>query len=110
MRRAIPVLSDACYTTAGNILTVQLTGQTSTRELTNMNLELNGKNLLSSAIAPLAFDYFSNATTIRNGGSFRLDVPVVADRPGYDIAVSTLKARIANRLGVTAARDVRRCN
>jgi hypothetical protein len=108
--RAIPVFSDACYTTASNILTVQITGQTSTRELTNLTLQLNGKTITSSAIAPLAFDYFSNATTVRNGGAFRIDVPIVADQPGYDVQVASLKAVIANRLGAAASRDVRRCN
>lgn len=108
--RAIPVLTDACYTTSGNVLNVQLTGQSTTRELTNLTLELNGKTIADSAIAPLSYDYFSNPTTVRNGGAFRLDVPVVAEATGIDVQVASLKARIANRLGATAARDVRRCN
>ncbi|MBI2685637.1 MAG: hypothetical protein HYX27_04920 [Acidobacteria bacterium] len=108
--RAIPVLSDACYTTAGSVLNVQLTGQTSTRELTNLTLELNGKTITDTAIAPLSFDYFSNPTTVRNGGTFRIDVPVVAETAGYDVQVGSLKARLANRLGPTPSRDVRRCN
>jgi hypothetical protein len=108
--RAIPTLSDACYTTAGNILNVQLTGQTTTRELTNLTLELNGKTIASTPIAPLSFDYFSNVATIRNGGAFRLDIPVVAEAAGYEVKVATLKAQVANRLGATALRDVRRCN
>jgi hypothetical protein len=108
--RAIPVLTDACYTTSGSYLTVQLTGVSSTRELTNLTLDLNGKPITDTAIEPLSFDYFSNATTIRNGGTFRIDVPVLAEAIGFDVQVQTLKARIANRLGATASRDVRRCN
>jgi hypothetical protein len=110
LARAIPTLTDACYTTAANILTVQLTGLTTTRELTNLTLELNGKVISNTAIVPLSFDYFSSATTVRNGGTFRLDVPVVAEEAGFDVQVTTLKAVIANRLGATASRDVRRCN
>jgi hypothetical protein len=108
--RAIPVLSDACYTTAGNVLNVQITGQTSTRELTNLTLELNGKNLTDTPVAALSFDYFSNPSTVRNGGAFRLDVPIIAEATGFDVQVSSLKALVANRLGATAFRDVRRCN
>ncbi len=108
--RAIPVLTDACYTTSGSYLTVQLTGVSSTRELTNLTLDLNGKPITDTAIEPLSFDYFSNATTVRNGGAFRIDVPVLAEAIGFDVQVQTLKARIANRLGATASRDVRRCN
>ena len=108
--RAIPTLTDACYTTSGNFLNVQLTGQSTTRELTNLTLVLNGKTLTDSAIAPLSYDYFSNPTTVRNGGAFRLDIPVVAEAIGYDVQVTTLTARIANRLGATPAREVRRCN
>jgi len=89
---------------------VQLTGQSTTRELTNLTLVLNGKTLTDSAIAPLSYDYFSNPTTVRNGGAFRLDIPVVAEAIGYDVQVTTLTARIANRLGATPAREVRRCN
>jgi hypothetical protein len=110
LARAVPALSDACYTVAGNVLNVQLTGQTTTRELTNLTLELNGKVITDTAIAVISFDYFGNPATIRNGGAFRLDVPVVADKPGYDVQVTTLKARLSNRLGTTASRDVRRCN
>lgn len=108
--RAIPVLTDACYTASGNLLNVQLTGQSTTRELTNLTLELNGKTIADTAIAPLSYDYFSNPTTVRNGGAFRLDVPVVAEVARVDVQVASLKARIANRLGATASRDVRRCN
>ena len=108
--RAIPALTDACYTTTGNLLNVQLTGQSTTRELTNLTLELNGKTITDTAIAPLSFDYFSNPATVRNGGTFRLDVPVVAEKTGFDVQVASLKARVANRLGATATRDVRRCN
>ncbi|MBL8237546.1 MAG: hypothetical protein JNM66_09020 [Bryobacterales bacterium] len=108
--RAIPVLSDACYTTAGNVLNVQLTGQSSTRELTNLTLQLNGKAITDTPVAALSFDYFSNPSTVRNGGAFRLDVPIVAEATGFDVQVGSLTARVANRLGATASRDVRRCN
>jgi len=108
--RSIPVLTDACYTTAANVLNVQLTGQTSTRELTNLTLELNGKTISDTAISALSYDYFANPSTVRNGGAFRLDVPVIAETEGYDVQVTTLKAKVANRLGATASRDVRRCN
>jgi len=89
---------------------VQLTGQTTTRELTNLTLELNGKKIADTAIAPLSFDYFGNATSVRNGGTFRLDVPIIAEEAGVNVQVTSLKAVIANRLGATASRDVRRCN
>ena len=91
-------------------MNVQLTGQTSTRALTALTLDLNGKTLTDSAISPIAYDYFANATNIRNGGAFRIDVPVVVEPAGYDVVVSTLQARVANRLGSTAKRDVKRCN
>ncbi len=110
LARSIPVLSDACYTTSANYLNVQLTGQTSTRELTALTLELNGKNITDTPISPLSFDYFSNPTTVRSGGAFRLDVPVLVEKPGYDVQVATLKATISNRLGTTASREVRKCN
>lgn len=108
--RAVPTLTDACYTTAGGVLNVQLTGQTPTRELTNLTLVLNGKTLSDTSIEPLSFDYFSNPTTVRTGGAFRLDVPVVVETAGYDVQVSSLTATVANRLGATAKRDVKRCN
>jgi hypothetical protein len=108
--RAIPMLADACYTNSGNLLNVQLTGQTTTRELTNLTLELNGKTISDTAIAPLSFDYFSNPSTVRNGGAFRLDIPVLAEAAGFDVHVASLKARVANRLGAAAFREVRRCN
>ncbi len=72
--------------------------------------DLNGKTIADTAIAPLSFDYFSNPATVRNGGTYRLDVPVVAEKTGFDVQVASLKARVANRLGATATRDVRRCN
>ncbi|HEU0123650.1 MAG TPA: putative Ig domain-containing protein [Bryobacteraceae bacterium] len=108
--RTAPSLSDACYTLKENVLHVQLTGQTPTRELTALNLELNGKTLYETPIVPLSYDYFSNPASVRSGGTFRLDVPVAAEAPGYTVEVTTLKAVIANRVGASAARDVRRCN
>lgn len=108
--RAIPVLADACYTTANGVLNVQLTGTSPTRELTQLTLELNGKTLTNSVIAPIAFDYFAAATNIRNGGAFRLDVPVVVEPDGFPVQVNSLQAQVANRLGATAKRDVKRCN
>jgi hypothetical protein len=110
LARAVPVLTDACYTVAGNLLNVQLTGQTTTRELTNLTLDLNGSPITDTAIAAISFDYFGNPSTIRNGGAFRLDVPVVADKPGFDVQVTKLEARLSNRLGTTPTRTVRRCN
>ena len=108
--RAVPVLTDACYTTSGSFLNLQLTGQTTTRELTGLTLELNGKQLTETAIVPVAFDYFSNPTTVRSGGAFRIDLPVLAETQGYDVAVTSLKALVVNRVGATALRDVRKCN
>lgn len=108
--RAIPVLSDACYTTSGAVLNVQVTGQTNTRELTNMTVELNGKKISDTPIVPLAFDYFSSPASIPTGGTFRIDVPLIVEQPGFTVQVSSLKANISNRIGTTPVRDVRRCN
>lgn len=108
--RAVPTLTNACYLMSGNILNVQLTGSTNTRELTGVTLDLNGKNISDTPIVSLAYDYFSNPATIPNGGTFRMDVPIVAEKSGNDIQVSSLKAAISNRIGTTPVRDVRRCN
>ncbi len=108
--RAVPVLTDACYTTSGSFLNLQLTGQTTTRELIGLTLELNGKKLSETPIVPVAFDYFANPTSVRAGGAFRIDVPVLAETVGYDVVVTSLKASVVNRVGATAPRDVRKCN
>ncbi|MBM3783258.1 MAG: hypothetical protein FJW30_02805 [Acidobacteria bacterium] len=108
--RTAPTLSDACYTVAGNVLNVQITGSSSTRELTAMSVELNGKQLTDTPILPVAAEYFTGALTVRNGGSFRIDVPLIAEKPGFDVQVSSLKATVSNSAGTSATRDVRRCN
>jgi hypothetical protein len=108
--RSAPVLSDACYTTASNILNVQLTGVSSTRELTALAIDLNGKRITDTPILPVAAEYFTAPQTVRNGGSFRVDVPLVVEQPGFDVQVSSLKVEVSNSAGTSAARDVRRCN
>jgi hypothetical protein len=108
--RSAPVLSEACYTVNQNVLNLQITGQTSTRELTAMYLDLNGSLLTQTPLAPIAFDYFSNPLNARAGGAFRLDVPVTAEPQGGVVQVSTLKVRLANGAGTSVEREVRRCN
>ncbi len=108
--RTAPALTDACYTTAAGVLNLQLTGSSSTRELTALTVDLNGKEINSTPIAAIAFDYFAAPLTVRNGGSFRIDVPVVVEAQGFDVIVSTLRARVSNAVGNSPSRDVRRCN
>jgi hypothetical protein len=108
--RSAPTLSDACYTQAFGVLQIRLTGQTRTRELTSLNLELNGKAIVDTPISTVAFDYFSNPLSIRTGGTFQIDVPVLVDRAGLDVQVTSLTASVGNAVGASAVRNVRRCN
>ncbi len=41
---------------------------------------------------------------------FRLNLPLVVDAAGFPVPIASLKAQVANRLGATPPRDVRRCN
>jgi len=64
----------------------------------------------STPVSAFAFDYFAAPLSVRNGGSFRIDVPIVVEARGFDVVVSTLRARVSNAVGNSVARDVRRCN
>jgi hypothetical protein len=108
--RAVPTLSEACYTVNQNVLNIQITGLTPTRELTDMYLDLNGILLTETPLGPIAFDYFSNPLNARAGGTFRLDIPVTAEPQGAVVQVSSLKIRLVNGAGASAEREARRCN
>lgn len=113
-RRTVPTLSDACYllSTVNNqsALTLQLSGLTSTRELTALGIELNGRKVNTAPISAVSYDYFSNPLNVRGGGSFRMDVPVLLNNNEVIPRVEALTVRVANREGESAARTVRSCN
>lgn len=109
--RTAPQLQEACYSPLPNgYLNLRLTGQSSTRELRAMSLDLNGKSVTDTPIAAIAGEYFSSALSIRAGGAFQLEAPVLMEKDGYDVSVGSLSVRLINAVGASASRDVRRCN
>ena len=106
VQQLAPVLTDACYRTASPGLQLELTGYTTSRDLTAANLTLNGTKLPSIALSGFAGDYFLSPLSIRTGGSFSIAAPVtIVD----SFKVDTLTVQVTNRSGVSASRTVRAC-
>ena len=106
VRQLAPVLTDACYRTAAPGLQLELTGYSTSRDLSSASLTLNGTKLPNIALTGFAGDYFLSPLSIRTGGSFSIAAPVtIVD----SFKVDTLTVQITNRSGVSASRAVRAC-
>jgi len=108
--RTAPVLTDACYALTGGELALRLTGFSSTRDLTEIAVFLNGAEVKDLNVASYATDYFTNDLSIRTGGAFQLDIPIPLAPSADPIRVESLRFTLQNKAGASGERTARACN
>jgi hypothetical protein len=108
--RAAPVLTDACYAVTGGELALRLTGFSSTRDLTDIAVFLNGAEVKDLNVATYANDYFANELSIRTGGAFQIEVPIPVPPSASAVRVESLRVTLRNKAGASVERTARACN
>ncbi len=101
--RLPPVITSACYRPRPDGIELVVTGYTTTRQLDEVELTLSS-GVLKENIAGAAGEYFLNPVSVRTGGSFTLNVPVVAASGATPTAV-----RLSNSAGSSAPRALAGC-
>jgi len=105
--RLAPVLTNVCYVPNDNGFDVEVTGFSTTRELTAAEITF-GANTYSVRLDEASRDFFSNEDTIRSGGSFRI-------RAGYRLTQANPRnlgqgnVIVRNTAGATPSRTIARC-
>ncbi len=108
--RTAPVLTDACYLVKGGELALRMTGFSSTRDLTDISVFLNGAEVKNLNVATYATDYFADELSIRTGGAFQIEVPIAVPPSANAIRVESLKVTLQNRIGSSLEKIARACN
>jgi len=76
--RQAPVLTNVCYAPTTEGFTVDISGYSTTRDLTSADL-IFGSNTFTVDLAASSQDFFSNDDSIRSGGTFRITRSVPID-------------------------------
>jgi hypothetical protein len=111
VRRAIPVVTDACYTVgADNAVEARITGYSTTRQLTKADFTFAGSGNTAQQNASVdltgtSVEYFGSDDSVRNGGAFTLSIPFTLQ----GAPVGTASMTLGNSLGSTATRQLNRC-
>ena len=106
--RAVPVITNACYSTGTDSVSAVLTGYTTTRQLNSANFKFgtgNGDQSQSVDVSASAAGYFSTDDSVRNGGAFTLTVPFTLENTSVD----NLAVTLSNSEGVSASASLNRC-
>jgi hypothetical protein len=107
VRRAAPVVTDACFAPAQAATNLQVWGYTTSRQLSRASVTVGGASV-TPRLVPLdtiAADYFLTAESVRTGGSFAIQFQIpVAAALNSEISVS-----LANSIGASEPRRARRC-
>ena len=103
---AAPVITSACYTPTATGVNVQLSGYSTTRELTQANVTI-GTNTFQTDVNGIAAAYFSAPQTIRAGGSFALTLPYQVDMSSTGIISATIN--LSNTVGAAGSRTIQAC-
>lgn len=107
INRAAPSITSVCYAPTSSGFDVDVSGYSTTRELTTAVLTF-GSNSYSVDLAASATDYFANDDSARTGGTFRVRAP-------YRLTAATAQtlgqgnAVISNSAGASASRTIARC-
>jgi hypothetical protein len=107
--RLAPVLTDACFRTAGNGLELSVAGYTTTRQLTRADMTLSGASgaFVLDLEGP-SWDWFLTDESQRSGGAFSLRAPF--ELKGVSPAnVSGITLTVTNAVGASASRQAARC-
>ncbi len=108
LSRAVPSVTSVCYTANDDGLEIDITGFSTTRELSQADLTF-GSNRYQVSLSRASLDYFGGDDSVRTGGAFRIRAPYRA---------RTLNAKslgdgtvvILNKVGASTSRAIRRCN
>jgi hypothetical protein len=104
---AAPVITSACYTPAQTGVNVQVSGYSTTRELTQANVTI-GTNKFQTEVSGIAAAYFSAPETIRAGGSFALTLPYQVDI-GPKNTIGSVTINLSNTVGGAGSRTIQAC-
>ena len=102
-----PVLTSVCYAPNTNGFDVDISGYSTTRELTTAVLTF-GTNTYSVDLVNAAAEYFGGDDSVRTGGTFRVRAP-------YRLTAGTAQtlgqgnAVVSNSVGAAASRPIARC-
>jgi hypothetical protein len=107
INRAAPAITSVCYAPTSSGFDVDISGYSTTRELTTATLTF-GSNTYSVDLVAAATEYFAGDDSVRTGGTFRVRAP-------YRLTAATAQtlgqgnAVIANSAGSSASRPIARC-
>lgn len=103
VERAAPVLTDACFTTGTLGATLNLTGYSTTRQLTSASLTAGGTTTAVD-LRSLSDAWFLTPESVRFGGAFTLTLPLPSGASTTGLTVA-----VRNDQGASGARSVSRC-
>jgi hypothetical protein len=104
--RLAPVITDACFAPTSTGLEVQITGYSTTRQLTRLGIKLPS-GTLTADVSLIGTDYFAGDASVRFGGAFTLRFPVTS---ATAVTSSTqVSVTLANAVGTSAERNAPRC-
>lgn len=110
LARLAPVITNACYTVSSDGFTVDISGYSTTRDITVADVTF-GSNTFSVDFGASSQDYFANDDSVRTGGTFRITAPYRlsgANTSSQNLAQGTVVIR--NSAGSAASRQIARCN
>ncbi len=107
VERLAPVMTDACFRQAAPGLQVQITGYTTTRQLSRADLTGLGSSTTTVDVDIVAAEYFLTDLSVRTGGAFALTFPVTL--AANATVPESLSVTLTNSVGTSASRQARRC-
>lgn len=106
--RLAPVITNACYTPTNDGFNVDVSGYSTTRDVTMAELTF-GSNTFKVDLTASSQDYFANDDSVRTGGTFRITAPYrMSNATAQTLGQGT--AVIRNSVGAAASRQIARCN
>jgi hypothetical protein len=112
--RRAPVLTDACFTTSGTGIELNLTGYSTPREVTRAGVQLavSGGSALQPAsmtfdVSGVAGEWFASDDSVRFGSAFTLKLPVAIQGGGGGVASASVT--LSNSTGTSAAKTAQKC-
>ncbi|MBL8233326.1 MAG: putative Ig domain-containing protein [Bryobacterales bacterium] len=107
VNRAVPSITNVCYAPTSSGFDVDISGFSTTRDLTLATLTF-GSNMFRVDLTAAAAEYFSGDDSVRTGGTFRVRAPYRLTA-GSAQTLGQGNAVIANSAGASASRPIARC-
>lgn len=106
--RQVPVLTNVCYSPTPGGFSVDISGYSTTRDVTNAILTF-GSNSFSVDLTASSQEFFSNDESVRTGGTFRITAPYRMTN-GNAQSLGQGTATVLNSAGAAASRPIAKCN